>query len=62
MEKIIIVLMIALFVLVLAIQLGIAYGIFWILVKFGAPKYIAIMCALSYFIVSGLVASLKNNK
>lgn len=43
---------------ILALQVGIAYFIFWILLKAGAPKYVALMCGIGYFVIGGWVSNL----
>jgi hypothetical protein len=44
---------------VVALQFGISYLIFWALLKAGAPRYMALLCGIAYFCISGWVANIK---
>lgn len=44
-------------IFILAVHFAITYGIYWLLVFFGAPKWVGVALAGTYFIVAGWITN-----
>jgi vacuolar-type H+-ATPase subunit I/STV1 len=51
---------IGLIAIVFAIMFGFSFIVYWIVLKAGAPKYVAVIVGVAVFCIGGWVANLKS--